>query len=177
MGRDEVEQYILAIEAEASAGAGPPDHSKHDDRWCKCGLRIEDCDHLQENLARSTGATPLDVEALRRIATMHPEGCAECGRIQFESNDDPADDRLLLHWGQVMQDMRETALAALAHERSAGAAPLDVDVDVLARALGHVYDHVGRDLLSPEEAAPLVAAHYARLLDAAPSPPTEGGGE
>ncbi len=50
-------------------------------------------------------------------------------------------------------------------EPSAGAAPLDVDV--LAQALGHVYDHLGRDLLSPEEAAPLVVAEYAHLLDAA----------
>ena len=34
----------------------PRTHTKHDDWWCECGLRIEDCDDLQEQLA--TPAAP-----------------------------------------------------------------------------------------------------------------------
>jgi hypothetical protein len=56
-----VTNAILAIEAEARAASEPPMspqpqerpqpiHFKHDDWWCECGSRVEDCDYLQENL-------------------------------------------------------------------------------------------------------------------------------
>ncbi len=70
---------------------------------------------LQAATSRA-GAAPIAdaVEALRRIATLHSEGCAECGRLQFESNDDIESlTRFLLHWGRVMQEMREIAETAL----------------------------------------------------------------
>jgi hypothetical protein len=61
-------QTVLAIEAEAyrqgwdantatsfgnraaSQERPQPIHFKHDDWWCECGSRVEDCDYLQENL-------------------------------------------------------------------------------------------------------------------------------
>jgi hypothetical protein len=39
-----------------------PIHTKHDDWWCVCGSRVEDCDYLQENL-RAQERPPIDVAA------------------------------------------------------------------------------------------------------------------
>jgi len=137
MGRDEVEQYILAIEAEASAGAGPPDHSKHDDRWCKCGLRIEDCDHLQENLARSTGAAEAE-----RIAVQAGLADVTAGRIR--------------PWEDVKRDI----------DTSAGATRCDLDLLARAAhaASGYPPETFDDSDCGDKLYAKRVADEYARLL-------------
>jgi hypothetical protein len=59
---------ICATHPRAASQERPqPIHVKHDDWWCECGSRVEDCDYLQENL-RAQERPSIDVDALRLAA-------------------------------------------------------------------------------------------------------------
>jgi hypothetical protein len=62
------EEYHAFAPARAASQERPqPIHVKHDDWWCECGSRVEDCDYLQENL-RAQERPSIDVDALRLAA-------------------------------------------------------------------------------------------------------------
>ena len=78
-------------ECGAAPAAAQTVHGKHDDWWCECGLRVEDCDHLQEQLAAASAAAQADILAREQSAIGSPH--AESFRYPEDYDSAPADSR------------------------------------------------------------------------------------
>lgn len=86
-------ERILAIEAEAAATQGAtPDEARR--FMAEYGM---------------TDHAPDDRDAVIAWKRHHSEECSTCGDIQMR---DEGTDRLLLHWGQLLQEAEDTAEAA-----------------------------------------------------------------
>ncbi len=94
---------------------------------------------------------------------------------------EPITDTSVLAIPDLTAEEAEAFDAAMAKpERSAGAAPPDVEVLAQAIANADELDDLDEDnewFTTPRLLAQAIAAEYARLLDAAPSPSAEGGGK